>query len=68
MSEQRKACTMDVIIRMSGNHGRLFIKEMMDYRCAISARFWRDFVDFYISVPSVTLSHGDNFLMWDIYN
>ena len=40
MSEQRKACAMDVIIRMSGNHGRLFIKEMMDYRCAISARFF----------------------------
>lgn len=34
----------------------------------IGAVFWRDFVDFYISVPSVTLSHGDNFLMWDIYN
>ncbi|ESA70067.1 hypothetical protein HMPREF1589_02413 [Escherichia coli 113290] len=40
MSEQRKVCTMGVIIRMSGNHGRLFKKEMMDYRCAISARFF----------------------------
>ena len=35
-----KVCTMGVIIRMSGNHGRLFKKEMMDYRCAISARFF----------------------------
>ncbi|STG51274.1 Uncharacterised protein [Escherichia coli] len=29
----------------------------------IGAVFWRDFVNFYISAPSVTLSHGDNFLM-----
>lgn len=34
----------------------------------IGAVFLRDFVDFYISVPSVTLSHGDNFLIWDLYN
>ena len=69
MSEQRKVCTMGVIIRMSGNHGRLFKKEMMDYRCVIiGAVFWRDFVDLYISIPSVTLSHGDNFQVYVLYN
>lgn len=34
----------------------------------IGAVFWRDFVDFYISAPSVTLSHGDDFLMCVLYN
>lgn len=34
----------------------------------IGAVFWRDFVDFYISVPSVTLSHGDNFQVCFLYN
>lgn len=34
----------------------------------IGAVFWRDFVDFYISVPSVMLSHGDNFQVCVLYN
>ncbi len=34
----------------------------------IGAVFWRDFVDFYISVPSVTLSHGDDFQVYVLYN